>query len=839
MQQRILLIAVLLAFHAPHAFAVDLDPNEMADAKRWVAAKFEGKAAPAPPEAKLEVQREDDEIIFGRSGHSMQRHLMWEYSQLKIGKTVYTNGLYCHADCKIKVTLPAPGKRFTAQVGVDTNDRTKRGLGTVVFAVHVGGKNVFRSGVLKGGMDALPIDLELGGATEFVLEVSDAGDGIPYDYADWADAIVDLSDGRQVRLGGSLVGGVDAEPPFSFDYDGKSSRTFLKDWEVQRARRIDRASTSRTIIYRDQATGLEARLETVEYHDFPTVDWTVHFKNNGSDDTPMISNIRAVDTVLTRGEVGEFVLHHQKGSTAAIDELRPFETKLGPNATHHIATYGGRPTNVWPYFNIEWVGAGTIAVIAWPGQWDVDFTRDAARGLEIQGGQEKTHFKLLPGEEVRGPRIVLQFWRGDTVRAHNVWRSWMRAHNMPKPGGKLPATHWAGTSGVQFADMRFANEQNQMQFIDRYLEENLKIDYWWMDYAWFYHTPPDARYEADLARFPRGLRSITDHGRSKGVKGLVWFEPEHVCPGWRVHDQHPDWCLGKGDHLLINLGHPDALEWLIEDIDGTLKKEGIDLYRQDFNMEPLEFWRMTDTPDRQGMTEIRYIEGYLAFWDELLRRHPNMLIDSCASGGKRNDLETMRRGVPLWRSDYNNVAYAVFNYRIAPNEELPAGLQCQTYGLARWLPFFGTAARDDDEYIFRSGICPAIVSMWDVSRKDLDYDLLRRLTGEWKRVAHLMRDGDYYPLTRHSMENDVWMAWQFHNDESGEGVVQAFRRGDSPMESGRFQLGGLESDAQYAIYNIDHDGRIHKRGKELAEDGLFVSISEKPGSAIIFYKKAR
>ena len=52
-----------------------------------------------------------------------------------------------------------------------------------------------------------------------------------------------------------------------------------------------------------------------------------------------------------------------------------------------------------------------------------------------------------------------------------------------------------------------------------------------------------------------------------------------------------------------------------------------------------------------------------------------MLIDSCASGGRRNDLETMRRAVPLWRSDY------AFE---------PIGQQCMTYGIRLWLPYHGT-----------------------------------------------------------------------------------------------------------------------------------------------------
>ena len=65
------------------------------------------------------------------------------------------------------------------------------------------------------------------------------------------------------------------------------------------------------------------------------------------------------------------------------------------------------------------------------------------------------------------------------------------------------------------------------------------------------------------------------------------------------------------------------------------------MYRNDFNLDPLGFWRGADAPDRQGITEIRYVEGQYAIWDELLRRGiPGCAIDNCASGGRRIDLET-------------------------------------------------------------------------------------------------------------------------------------------------------------------------------------------------------
>ena len=76
------------------------------------------------------------------------------------------------------------------------------------------------------------------------------------------------------------------------------------------------------------------------------------------------------------------------------------------------------------------------------------------------------------------------------------------------------------------------------------------------------------------------------------------------------------------------------------------------MYRQDHNVDPLGAWRNHDRPERQGVTENFYVQGYLAFWDDLRRRYPGMLIDSCASGGRRKDLETLRRAVPLLRSDF-------------------------------------------------------------------------------------------------------------------------------------------------------------------------------------------
>jgi alpha-galactosidase len=98
---------------------------------------------------------------------------------------------------------------------------------------------------------------------------------------------------------------------------------------------------------------------------------------------------------------------------------------------------------------------------------------------------------------------------------------------------------------------------------------------------------------------------------------------------------------------IFDLGNPAARTWLIDHLDRMIKTEGIDWYREDMNGGgPLPAWRNHDGPDRQGITENLYVQGHLQLWDELRRRNPGLRIDSCASGGRRNDLETMRRDGP-------------------------------------------------------------------------------------------------------------------------------------------------------------------------------------------------
>ncbi|MEM8944705.1 MAG: hypothetical protein AAGD11_05925, partial [Planctomycetota bacterium] len=125
------------------------------------------------------------------------------------------------------------------------------------------------------------------------------------------------------------------ELPFSFVYGDQSSRDLLPNWtRTAESKSLDEHRTQHRVTLTDPETQLIVRCVAVEYHDYPAVEWTVYFRNDGPKDTPLLSEILAVDLSLRRGGTAEYVLHHNKGAPASGTDYQPFETSgvsLGPS----------------------------------------------------------------------------------------------------------------------------------------------------------------------------------------------------------------------------------------------------------------------------------------------------------------------------------------------------------------------------------------------------------------------------------------------------------------------------------------------------------------------------
>ena len=620
--------------------------------------------------------------------------------------------------------------------------------------------------------------------------------------------------------------------PFSFVCGAVPSSSLLATWpKTISEKRLDDHRRERTIIWSDVKTGLGVRCVAVTYSDSPVVEWTAYFRNGGKENTPLLESIAGLATRFQRSKEAEFVLHQNRGDSNIAESYQPSSGMLLPNSTEVVHPAGGRPTDSgFPYFNLQTPDGGTIIAIGWPGQWAATFKRDRDRSLDVSAGQELTRLYLKPGEEIRAPLIALLFWQGaDVVRAQNIWRRWMLTYNLPRPGGKQVSPIGSFCDGAFFPGLK-VSEAGEKEFVDALEKQHVKFDHWWIDAGWYPcgdNWENTGTWEPDPTRFPHGIKAVSDYLHARKMKLIVWFEPERATAGSWLAQNHPDWLLGG---RLVNMSRPEVREWITNRVDKLISEQGIDLYRQDFNIQPLKFWRDNDEPNRQGMTENLYIQGYLAHLDKLRSRHPGMLIDSCASGGRRNDLETMRRAVPLLRSDYSPYD---------GNAVSALGNQGHTYGISSWLPYYGQGAyvtKRDPVYYMRSHMCPAFGMPVDVRSAGVDWDLYRTLVAHWRASADCML-GDYYPLSPYSLQNDQWIAWQFDRPENGDGIIQAFRRPESDQAAMTFRLQGVEPAAKYEVTELDTGVLRTLTGNELLAKGLAVEIKGKPGSALVKYKK--
>jgi alpha-galactosidase len=286
---------------------------------------------------------------------------------------------------------------------------------------------------------------------------------------------------------------------------------------------------------------------------------------------------------------------------------------------------------------------------------------------------------------------------------------------------------------------------------------------------------------------------------------------------------------------MLMLGIPECRQWLTDHVCKLIQDNGVKVYRQDCNFTPIEHWRDGEAEDRQGMNENLHVQGYLQYWDDLLARNPGLWLDSCASGGRRNDLETMRRSVPLHYSDYG---YG--------NHPVKLGFHHTLY---EWIPYFkeatvswdlsGASRFDErvDSYSFHCGMAPMLFATLDIRRDDYDVALARTMIAVWRRASGLILSGDYYPHTPFHHSDRAWVAWQFDSPEKGCGFVQAIRLPASAQESLTIHLQAIDPDAVYTFENAESGETMELSGEDLLHTGFTFALAPRSG-AIWFYRSA-
>ncbi len=605
------------------------------------------------------------------------------------------------------------------------------------------------------------------------------------------------------------------------------------------------------------AEGVFLHLNIREFPEYPALEYTPVLENTTGERSPRISDFRSLDL---RGITPEYYdvmklktwhlhagaamrIRANMGSQCVPSDFFPADRILYPRTganTFELTTTEGRPSAAYlPFFGVDFTDyEGFNVSIGWSGAWRASafLSTDGSlfpAGLDyrVESSLMATDFRLEPGEKLTLPSILLQFRSEQKIEdAQNLHRRLLRQYFSPRDSkGNLIKPP------VSFCTWGGQDTPGLLERIRLIKENKLPYEVFWMDAGWMGADAPcphfleESEYQSDWPQrvgnwkmnrhaHPDGLKPVSDAARDAGMKMLLWMENERICKwsGAAVITEHPEWLLSRESdktNYVLNLGIPEASDWIANVVGDIMEKEGIDNLRVDFNINTLPFWHENDVPNRIGITEIRYVEGLRRTWANLRKRFPDMFIDNCASGGRRLDYVLAQYGFPLCQSDFATFGEYQFTC-----------VQLENYYLTSWLPLHASLhwyPDVTDSYATLSAAGGATGfgdKIWQFNgrypKEDHPMEFHRERMALLCRLRDIQLRADYYPLTPDAIRLENWCASQFHDPEKEEGYLLAFRRTESVEESKVFPLRHIQDDARYKAEFLN--GEIKElSGKEL------------------------
>ncbi|MCF0234547.1 MAG: alpha-galactosidase [Thermoguttaceae bacterium] len=594
---------------------------------------------------------------------------------------------------------------------------------------------------------------------------------------------------------------------------------------------------------------LEARVQVRSFEGFPVREISARLANvSETEETAVVKNFKTFKQSYPFSADAPLTIDWLVGSICAPNDFTPQTQALRPGEEKILATPSGRPSSeVMPFVEASFDEQnGLLFAIGWTGDWQARFKHDGC-AVSFDFGMERCAFKLKPGESVLQPSLLVFERKGQTRREFKTTvHRFMRERLAPRDkNGELVKPILAITAGGGNKTPKMMKDVLQYA-----LDNKLPFDTYWVDAGWYgepHESEPYSNcgtewwkhvgnWKINVKTHPTGdLLPIADAVHDAGMRFLLWFEPERVGPEAPILTERPEFHRDG----LLNYADPEVLKYIQSEIYGVIEKHGIDVYRQDFNMEPTGSWKSREADegaDRVGIVEAKHVEALYKFLDDMRAKFPDICQENCASGGRRIDFEMVKRAHSYCRSDY------LIGQK--PGDTAIILAQNATLNTVPYLPFQGgetNCAPVFDDYAFMSCVSSGTV----FTPTDFDGGIVKRpfsadetawfkkMFGWAKRLqAYYM--GDFYQLTDETSEaNDVWCAWACNRPEENDGFAIAFRRADAPAESQTFALPAIDKNARYEIETFDGE-KTTVSGAELASWKVELP---KRGFALVVYKK--
>lgn len=616
----------------------------------------------------------------------------------------------------------------------------------------------------------------------------------------------------------------DADIRCSWTTDGKALD--LKQWQRTASERTLPSGTveRNTTLSRDGTEALvEQRVFTQSSHATETL---LRFKQSANRSS-RLSAINTLDAVLPVPAGADATLHGFMGSAESATDYSATELPLAPAQQAVYVPVGGRSSNgVLPYFAVHFnsstaAGQGFVFSVGWSGSWRVLVSRSAdGQSVRVQAGLAFFNASLQSGQSFRGARILsVTYTEADDVYdGFNAHRSALAKHFLRhgRDGNVRGGLVSSWTAQTYHNDV---SEQNMLAMIAGVKAAGVEAA--WIDFGWYlggglgdvgnWVRPPSQ--SVDAVKFPHGLSTIADaaHAGSSRTSFIVWTEPERTAAtaylgplpwsrgvrngsfeNFTIHEH----ITHRNSFLLLDLGNPEARQYMTAYLSEAVSSFGLDVLRMDFNIDPASSWSLKDrehavaTDGAVGLAEVAHVEGLYSMWSSVIEQHPDVLLDNCASGGRRIDLETASLSVALWQSD------------LAGNRgDVAESWQSQSMGLSSFLPVHsGGCPRFDshttsgptgeaglttsvEPYVWRS--CGTVgkaiawtAEMWaELSTNQTLATGVRTAIAETQRMRRLVSEVDakYWPLTPIT-PTAPWAAYEHLAANASTGFALVFRR---------------------------------------------------------------
>ncbi|NTJ43569.1 alpha-galactosidase [Agrobacterium larrymoorei] len=331
---------------------------------------------------------------------------------------------------------------------------------------------------------------------------------------------------------------------------------------------------------------------------------------------------------------------------------REFQTrkeKLGNGIWSQESRRGRTSHDRFPMLLVEGGEQRFGVTLGWSGNHQVviDRTDDGQRLIHLGELFEPGEIILASGESYHSP---VAYAGPDT----SAFQTFLRDELLDWPSGEMPPrpvtlNTWEGN----YFDHKMSSLKAQAT-----AAAELGIERFVLDDGWFGKRDDDTTslgdWDIDARKYPEGLKPLVDHVTASGMQFGIWFEPEMINPVSELYKAHPDWTLQiegrpllqSRTQLVLDLTRREVSDYLFGKVDAVLSNHAVSYIKWDMNRD------LTHVGGRDGRAKTSaQTRAVYALMDRVRSAHPDVEIESCASGGGRIDYGALKRTHRVWTSD--------------------------------------------------------------------------------------------------------------------------------------------------------------------------------------------